>query len=118
MCRSNLSAVARKSPSAEPAGEANLPAEETTPDQIVFYIQVASSRNKTATDPSSFKGYDNIRVFQDGRWFKYLVDKEPDYNSILEHCKKVKEDFPDAFVVAIKNDKIIPLSEALEEINR
>jgi N-acetylmuramoyl-L-alanine amidase len=116
--RSNLSAVVRESPSAVPAGEVNQPAEETNANQVVFYIQVAYSRNKTATDPSSFKGYENVMVFQDGRWFKYLVDREPDYSSVLEHCKKVKEDFPDAFVVAIKNDKIIPLNEALEEINR
>ena len=38
-------------------------------DQIVFSIQLASSKNKIATDPSSFKGYEQVEVIQDGRWF-------------------------------------------------
>jgi len=86
-------------------------------NQIVFSIQLASSKNKIATDPSSFKGYEQVEVIQDGRWFKYLLGREIDYYNALEKCKTVKSDYPDAFVVASKAGRIIPLSEALEEIN-
>ncbi|MCD4710048.1 MAG: N-acetylmuramoyl-L-alanine amidase [Bacteroidales bacterium] len=87
-------------------------------DQIIFSIQVASSKNKIATDPSSFKGYEQVMVIQDGRWFKYIVGKETSYHTALDMCKAIKSDYPDAFVVASKGGKIVPLNDALEEINR
>lgn len=98
------------------------PERDTAPDQedpekVIFSIQLASSKNKVATDPASFKGYEQVRVIEDGRWYKYLHGKESDYHAALEKCKLVKEDYPDAFVVASKAGKIVPLHEALEEIN-
>jgi len=92
--------------------------EEIPANQVVFLIQVASSRNKTSTEPSSFKGYTDVRMIQDGRWYKYMVGKEKSYNNVLGRCMEVKKDFPDAFVVAMKDGKLIPLNEAIEEINR
>ncbi|RLD56738.1 MAG: N-acetylmuramoyl-L-alanine amidase [Bacteroidetes bacterium] len=87
------------------------------PEQIIFSIQLASSKNKIATDPTSFKGYEQVMVIQDGRWFKYLLGEESSYHNALERCKVIKSDYPDAFVVASKAGKIVPLNEALEEIN-
>jgi N-acetylmuramoyl-L-alanine amidase len=57
-------------------------------------------------------------VIEDGRWYKYLVGKESSYHTALELCSNVKADYPDAFVVASKDNRIIPLKDALEEINR
>ena len=57
-------------------------------------------------------------MIQDGRWYKYMVGKEKSYNNVLGRCMEVKKDFPDAFVVAMKDGKLIPLNEAIEEINR
>jgi N-acetylmuramoyl-L-alanine amidase len=91
---------------------------EIKPDQIWFRVQVASSKNKIAATPSSFKGYEQVKVIQDGRWYKYLVGEESSYHAALEMCQEVKADYPDAFVVALKNGNILPLKEALEEINR
>jgi N-acetylmuramoyl-L-alanine amidase len=85
--------------------------------QIIFSVQLASSKNKIATDPSSFKGYSQVRVVRDGRWYKYLVGKENSYHDALQRCQRIKSDYPDAFVVASRGDKILPLNEALEEIN-
>ncbi len=99
-------------------GGAEVSVPEFDENQLVFAIQVASSRSKTSTSPSSFKGYTDVSILEDGRWFKYIVGKSISYPEVLEQCKLVKKDFPDAFVVAMKNKKIIPLSEAIEEINR
>ena len=115
--RSNLSVVVDEAPSpvaitgTQEAGDHQV-------DQIVFSVQVASSKNKIATEPSSFKGYSLVSVIQDGRWYKYLVGGENSYHTALELCKNVKADYPDAFVVASKNGRIVPLKDALEEINR
>lgn len=87
-------------------------------DQIVFSIQISSSKNKISPDPSSFKDLKGVVVVQDGRWYKYLVDQETNYHNALEKCQAIKKDFPDAFVVASKNGKLIPLNDALIEINR
>ena len=91
---------------------------EVPEDRIIFSIQIASSKNKITTDPSSFKGQKGVNVIQDGRWYKYLVGTETDYHRALETCKGIKSDFPDAFVVASKNGKLIPLNDAIVEINR
>jgi len=85
--------------------------------RVIFSIQLASSKNKIATDPASFKGYKEVKVIEDGRWFKYIVGSETSYHDALERCKAIKSDYPDAFVVASKSGKIIPLSDALEEMN-
>ena len=88
------------------------------PDQVVFSIQVASSKNKIPTDPTSFKGYKGVRILSDGRWYKYLIGSDISYHTALEKCNKIKADYPDAFVVASKNDKLVPLKDALQEINK
>jgi N-acetylmuramoyl-L-alanine amidase len=115
--KSNLTVVVTNEPEAGELTDAGSPSDLTGTNGITFRIQLASSKNKIAADPSSFKGYEQVRVIQDGRWFKYLFGEERDYHRALDKCKVVKKDFPDAFIVALKGEKIIPLSEALEELN-
>ncbi|HDR68214.1 MAG TPA: N-acetylmuramoyl-L-alanine amidase [Bacteroidaceae bacterium] len=91
---------------------------DVDPSLIFFRVQIASSRNRVPADPSAFKGYQDVSIIEEGRWFKYVVGGNADYNMALEQCRKVKKDFPDAFVVAVRGDKIFPLSEALIEINK
>lgn len=87
-------------------------------DDITFRIQVASSRSNVDTNPSAFKGYHHVKVYKQGRWYKYTVPGDTDYEKALEQCSMVKRDYPGAFVVAVKNGELIPLNEALVEINR
>ncbi len=115
--RSNLSVIVSDDPAPVQITETSDAAGSKV-DQILFRVQVASSKNKIATEPSSFNGYSQVRVIQDGRWYKYLVGEENSYQNALELCNRVKADYPDAFVVASKNNRIIPLKDALEEINR
>jgi N-acetylmuramoyl-L-alanine amidase len=129
--RSNLSVVVSESPPKEET-EAEKAAEEPVSSSwqetvmasvsgaapVLFRVQVSSSKNKIAPEPSLFKGYKEVKVIEDGRWYKYLVGEKSSYHEALDLCKEVKKDYPDAFVVASKNQKIIPLKTALEEINR
>lgn len=116
--RSNFSAVIREEPIVEQVSAPEIEPTVIPADEIIFSIQIASSKNKIAPDPSSFKGQMGVIVIQDGRWYKYLVGREADYHRALESCKGIKGDFPDAFVVASKNGKLIPLNDAIIEINR
>lgn len=122
--RSNFDAIVREEPTpvekatstqTPPDGSATIP---DSVDRLIFSIQIASTRNRIEPDPSSFKGKEGVFVIQDGRWFKYLLGSEPDYHRALEKCKDIKEQFPDAFVVASREGRIIPMDEALLEINR
>jgi len=115
--KSDLSVVKEKEPDVKEA-----PIIENTPvtppaNQVIFSIQLASSKNKIATDPSYFKGYEQVRVIQDGRWFKYTVGNDTTYQAAAERCKAIKSDYPEAFIVASKGGKIIPLKDAFEEMN-
>ncbi len=116
--RSNLSVAVKEDASGNTAVGQESPPLSIEPDAIIFAIQIASSRSKSSTEPAAFKGYTDVSVTEDGRWFKYLVGKQASYQEVLNFCLEVKKDFPDAFVVALKNNKIVPLSEAIEEINR
>jgi len=115
--KSNLTVVVGNEAAAVAETVPEINTDPLQSEQIIFSIQLASSKNKIATDPSSFKGYEQVMVIQDGRWFKYLFGVESSYHNALERCKAVKSDYPDAFVVASKGGKIIPLNDALEEIN-
>jgi len=115
--RSNLSVVISEDQGTEAAVSSTTKA-VIDPDQVIFSIQVASSKNKIPTEASSFKGYQDVMVIADGRWFKYMIGQENSYHTALEKCNAIKADYPDAFVVASKNGKIIPMKDALREINR
>lgn len=116
--RSNFTSVVEEEPEEAEVIEDAPDEVIIPPDQVVFSIQIASSKNKTDTDPSSFKGHEGVQVIEDGRWFKYMIGPQPDYHKALDLCQELKIDFPDAFVVALKNGKLLPLSDALVEINK
>ena len=113
--RSNMSVDIREQETE--AAEAVAQTREIPPESLSFRIQLASSRKLIPTDPSAFKGYENISVVQDGRWYKYLLGSEPSYQDALNLCEQVKKDYPDAFVVAVKNNQMQALKKAIEESN-
>ena len=116
--RSNFTAVVREETETTKAPEVPSELSGMPDDQIVFSVQIASSKNKIATDPSSFKGRKGVFIVEDKRWYKYLLEREANNHVALEKCEEVKSDFPDAFLVASKRGKLIPMNEALIEINR
>jgi N-acetylmuramoyl-L-alanine amidase len=116
--RSNLSVAVKENETTVTTAGRDSPPARIEANHVFFSIQIASSRSKTSTEPTAFKGYTDVSIVENGRWFKYMVGQETAYQKALNLCLNVKKDFPDAFVVALKNNKIVPLSEAIEEINR
>ncbi len=86
--------------------------------EVRFKVQIASSKSMIDPVPSAFKGYKNVSVIQQGKWYKYAIGNNLSYHDALEKCSHVKNDFPGAFVIAVKNSEVVPLNEALIEINR
>lgn len=93
-------------------------AAEHNDDEIVFKVQIASSKNRVDPEPSAFKGYEDVSVVQQGKWYKYALGSNLSYHEALEKCSNIKKDFPGAFVIAVRDNEIVPLNEALLEINR
>jgi len=113
------SAAMKKVPPAQQSDVANNDpsADNLMNSPLVFCVQVAALKNRVDPDPDLFSGYKNIEVIDQGRVFKYVIHEGMTYHQALEKCSHIKDDFPGAFVVAIKNGEIVPLADALKEIN-
>jgi N-acetylmuramoyl-L-alanine amidase len=111
-------AMEQEAPQAALFKETEPDAVEPNSDEIVFRVQIASSKSRVDPEPSAFKGYEDVTVVQQGKWYKYALGNNLTYHEALDKCSSIKEDFPGAFVIAVKNNEIVPLNEALLEINR
>lgn len=85
---------------------------------LAFRVQVASSTVRRETRPENFKGMKDItELVSEGR-YKYVTGSFPDYDEAVNFRKKIATLFPDAFIIAVKNDTVLPLKQALNMIKR
>jgi N-acetylmuramoyl-L-alanine amidase len=99
---------------AEVPDEVNTPDEDAfTPDKALFMVQVASSTVRIELKPGNFKGMDEIVEIPGDDRFRYATGSFTTFPEAAEHRKKVLPLFPDAFVIAVRDNKILPLQEAL-----
>ena len=83
--------------------------------EIIFKIQIISSSTPLAKNSPRFKGLKNIWEYKDNDLYKYTVGSQKDLKSILPLQSKLrKKGFTGAFVIAFKNNKRIPVREALK----
>jgi len=81
---------------------------------IVFKIQITSSSKPVPVVKENFKGLNEIQeIFNDGI-YRYYYSRFNTYNEANTAQKKVRELYPDAFIVAFRNGKKIPVSEAIK----
>jgi N-acetylmuramoyl-L-alanine amidase len=89
-------------------------------DSIYFKVQILSSSKQVPLNSSSFKkckdikGYVNIDEVNSNNTYKYLIGCNGKYDEIIDFSKSVRKYFPNAFIVATKHGKIIPLADALK----
>jgi N-acetylmuramoyl-L-alanine amidase len=93
-------------------------AKNEVPEDIYFKVQVLVSGKQIEDPDTHFSEYSDIKEFRTGKWYKYSVGKSYSYDEIEEYCKKVRLEYPDAFIVGIKNGEIINVKKALQEINK
>lgn len=92
----------------------NIPVQSTN-SEIKFMIQIANSSAKTDIKPENFKGIENVVEIITPDRFKYATGNFSDYSEAVNYRKKIEFDFPDAFVIAVKDNKILSLQEALDQ---
>jgi N-acetylmuramoyl-L-alanine amidase len=83
--------------------------------QTYYMIQVAASSKKKEIKPENFNGLKDIFEIQIQERFKYVSGRFTDYDAAVVYRKKIETIYPDAFVVAVKDNKILPLQQALEQ---
>ena len=84
---------------------------------IVFMVQIATSSAKIETKPENFQGLNNVVEIKSQGQTKYAAGNFNDYMSAVNYRKEIEEIFPDAFVIALKDNKILPLQQAIDEKN-
>jgi N-acetylmuramoyl-L-alanine amidase len=82
-------------------------------DKLKFMIQIATSAERKALVPGNFKGLTDVVELPSQDNFKYASGSFDDYAQAAEYRKKILTLYRDAFVIAVKNYKILPLQEAL-----
>jgi len=86
--------------------------------EIIFKVQVLSSEKPLVSNSPQFKDLKNVWEYEDGGLYKYTVGNKRDLRSTSVLQLELREKgFSDAFVVAFKNGKRIPVREALRLLN-
>ena len=87
-------------------------------NEVDFRVQVATATSRTEPIPENFSGLKEISELAAGKYFKYSSGHFNSYNEAAAYREKVQEKYPDAFVIAVMEGKIIPLQEAIELTKR
>jgi N-acetylmuramoyl-L-alanine amidase len=87
----------------------------TEAGEIFFKVQIASSVTKIEINQDNFKGAGNITELNVQNSFKYLTGNFTDFASAVKYRNKIKILYPDAFIVAVQDNKILLLQQALEQ---
>lgn len=83
--------------------------------QIIFMIQITSSISKIDLKPENFKGFQDVVELNSQNQLKYATGAFTDYMEAVKYRKEVEAVYPDAFVIAVKDSKILPLQQALDQ---
>jgi len=89
--------------------------EKPTTDVPIFKIQIFAINRQLTPDSQLFKGQKNVSSEIEGDLYKYMIGNSADYNEILRLKEKLKQDFPQAFIVAFKKGKRMNTGEAIKE---
>lgn len=84
-------------------------------EDIVFMVQILSSKNKYKLNDAIFKGIKITEIKKEGNLYKYIVGKSTNLDTMFELRKNVSKEFPDAFIIAYKKGVKIPTKDAITE---
>lgn len=90
-------------------------AEKDSSNILFFMVQITASGTQTEIKPENFKGLTDIHEVYIEPRYRYATGRFTDYSEAVKYRKQVEKLYPDAFVIAVKGNKILPLHQALEQ---
>lgn len=82
---------------------------------LIFKVQIASSKTKIALKPANFKGVKNVEEYKTKGIYKYTVGNKKKFKEALALQREMRKNkYKDAFVVPFYKGKKISLKEAFE----
>ncbi len=88
----------------------------TTTKRPVFKVQIFAVAKKLEKNDPLFKGHTDVSSFtESGHLIKYTIGSSTDYETIKNLRDSLKEDFPQAYIIAFKDGKLTNLSQAINE---
>jgi N-acetylmuramoyl-L-alanine amidase len=97
-----------------PEVESNVDEKKNVSDSVFYSIQFCSSKTQKSLNSRDFKSCVPAVEYQENGIYKYMYGKTTSFLEALDLQKKVREDFSDAFVVVLKDNKKLPPSEAFQ----
>ncbi len=82
-------------------------------ESFVFKLQLFAVSKEKPKNDTSFKGL-QLDYYQEAALFKYTYGNTTEYTEIVQLKKSIASKFPDAIIIAFKNGRKVPLSEALK----
>ena len=101
----DLKKVAKTEVKVEPVKENGL---------AIFKVQIAASSKKMDLEPANFKGLNNISV-SGTDIYKYMYGETTNYDAAKKLLQEAKaKGYASAFIIALKNGKIISVQDAIK----
>jgi len=82
-----------------------------TKNEMVYKVQIKLSNKQIPLNSSVFKGVQNIEEFEADGFYRYMVGEAKTLQDAMTLQKKMKEKFPNAFAIGIKNGKLVPIKQ-------
>ncbi len=88
---------------------------QTDKNAPVFKIQIFAGKQKLNDGSQLFKGLKNCESFTDGDKLRYTYGASANYNEIKKLRGTILDKFPDCFIIAMKNGKVMDVNKAIKE---
>jgi len=89
--------------------------EDKLDEEVVFKIQIASSKNKIQLKSYNFKGLKNVQRVKVGSYYKYYYGVTTNYIKVKNSLLKAKsKGYSDALIAAFKKGEKVSLTEVLK----
>ena len=72
---------------------------DKTERRIIYKIQFMTGMKKLGKKSSEYKGMTDVDMYKEGRVYKYTVGSYDSFDDAQKRLKKVKKQFPDAFII-------------------
>ncbi|MDY4956265.1 MAG: N-acetylmuramoyl-L-alanine amidase [Prevotella sp.] len=90
-------------------------ADKTPRNAPVFKVQIFAGKHRLRFNDQRFKGLEGCESFDDGPLIRYTYGASTNYNEISRLRKSILDKFPDAFIIAFKEGKVVDVNEAIKE---